>query len=275
MNAMRVALVIAAIAMAAQVAAGAEEPARPLSVSIVKTEGTVDVKAAEGVDWRTAEVGEVLAEGAELFTGSRSMVELAFEDSSVAVVRSLSHVRIDQALRSTAAAEVQLDINIGEVGVETKETDLKTDFKVRTPDFTVSIRGSKLDAVWAYEVGSAAAMRVHTADVLEHERLRRTAVLGPGEETDSDFTPPVVRALEGRRVILLPAGITGAERRFSRLMAFPTDTIPTDLIGGFGRPASRHPFKPVPPARGLPLSGALMPLLLLPDIQPTPPPPPR
>ena len=76
---------------------------------------------------------------------------------------------IDKALREKAEAKTAVattvTVDIGEIGVEVvevKEASVKTDFKVRTPDFTISIRGSHLDHVWAYEIGSAAAMRVHT-----------------------------------------------------------------------------------------------------------------
>jgi len=272
MNVKRLLTGLTLLAAASWLTATAAEPptGESFSATVIKVEGSADVKLPGADDWRPAAEGDALPEGSEVFTGNRSLVELAFADSSVVVVQSLTHLRIDRALREKATVRTDLDVRIGEVGVEVKETGVKTDFKVRTPDFTVSIRGSQLDAVWVYEIGSAAAMRVHTADVLDNLRPWRRMAIGPGEQTDSSLTAPVVRTLQGRRVLILPGGITFGERSFSNTLLFASDTIPTDLSGPGGRPANFKPPKPPSP----PPPPSLPQLPLLPPPQPTPPPPP-
>jgi len=257
---------------ASAIAEEASGTPQPFAATVQKIEGTVDAKLPEAAEWHEAKQGESLPEGSEIFTGNNSFAEISFEDSSTITIQSLTHVKIDKALREKAEAETKVattvTVDIGEVGVEVKETSVKTDFKVRTPDFTISIRGSQLDAVWVHEIGSAAAMRIHTADVFDNQRPDQSIAISPGEATDSSLTQPLVLGLGGRRISLLPGGVTLGERNFKSNMLFASDTIPTDLSGRGGRPA-KPPFQPPGPnVPSLP-PAALLPLI--PDPDPLPP----
>ena len=103
MTTRRLAVVVTAVVLVGfAVIAHAEDAARPLEARIQKVEGTADVKIPDAQDWQPAARDQVLPDGSEIFTGAESHVEIAFEDSSVVVVQSLSHVKIDRTLRSQA-----------------------------------------------------------------------------------------------------------------------------------------------------------------------------
>jgi len=139
-------LMLAAASILTAVACPAASAAQDerLTVAIETLEGNVEVRRAQEDEWQDASVGMTLAEGATISTGPLSTAGLAFSDNSIVIVKSLSEIIVDRFVKTSEAVETRLRVKMGTVRCKVFHGELRSDFKVTTPNMTASVRGTDI-----------------------------------------------------------------------------------------------------------------------------------
>jgi ferric-dicitrate binding protein FerR (iron transport regulator) len=104
--------------------------------------GTVEIKAPGASEWVPARPGTVLAKDASISTGFRSTALVVLGNSTL-TVRPLTRLRLDELAEAQGREQVSLNLQTGRVRAEvTPPSGGKTDFTVRSPSATASVRGT-------------------------------------------------------------------------------------------------------------------------------------
>jgi hypothetical protein len=107
--------------------------------------GTVEVKASGAAAWTTAQIGERLEKETMISTGFKSTAIITLGNSTL-TMRPLTRLSFDE-LRNTQGQElVDLYLQTGRVRADVSPpTGGKTDFTVRSPVATASVRGTSFE----------------------------------------------------------------------------------------------------------------------------------
>ncbi len=120
------------------------EGADNFSAKITALEGEVTVKTAESGPWAKASVNTELNEGAYLMTAFESSCSLEFKDGSKMSVRELSKIQVNKFSSELKKVETEVTLYNGNLRATVhKDVNVKTDFKVKTPVSTISVRGTE------------------------------------------------------------------------------------------------------------------------------------
>lgn len=118
--------------------------AQNVSAKIIIMEGDVTVKVDDKSDWTKASLNQELKEGAYVMTAFESMCELEFMDRSKMKVKELSKIQINKFSTEAKKVDTQVTLYNGTVRAAVhKEVDKNTQFQVKTPVSTISVRGTE------------------------------------------------------------------------------------------------------------------------------------
>jgi len=118
--------------------------AQNVSAKITLIEGEVTVKADDKAEWTKASVGQELKEGAYVMTAFESVCELEMMDKSKMKVKELSKIQINKFSTESNKVDTQVTLYNGTVRAAVhKEVDKNTQFQVKTPVSTISVRGTE------------------------------------------------------------------------------------------------------------------------------------
>jgi hypothetical protein len=107
--------------------------------------GTVELKPNDQADWIPAKTGDAIAVSAIISTGFKSAAVIAVGNSTL-LVRPLTRLSLSELLSRNETETVELNLRTGRVRVEvTPPAGGKTDFTVRAPTATASVRGTVFD----------------------------------------------------------------------------------------------------------------------------------
>jgi hypothetical protein len=174
---------------------------------VVETSGTVEIKAPGASEWKAAEAGQALDRAALFSTGFRSTALIRIGNSSV-MVRPLTRLSLEEIIVRQGEERVTLGLRAGRVRADVKPpAGGRTDFSVRAPMVTASVRGTVFDfdgTRLAVEEG-----RVH----LGGESVTG-AYIGMGHSTAADTetgkTAAVIETIKEELSPALPAGVDAA-----------------------------------------------------------------
>jgi hypothetical protein len=104
--------------------------------------GTVEIREASSTAWKTARAGDKLVRSTIISTGFKSGAVLAIGNSTL-TVRPLTRLSIEELTQLEGNETVGLSLQAGRVRAEVKPPESgKTDFSVRAPTVTASVRGT-------------------------------------------------------------------------------------------------------------------------------------
>jgi hypothetical protein len=107
--------------------------------------GTVETKAANVSAWARAAQGDRIEKNTIISTGFKSTVVIALGNSTI-TVRPLTRLSLEEIARNGNDEQVHLSLQTGRVRAEvTPPAGGKTDFTVRSPSATASVRGTSFD----------------------------------------------------------------------------------------------------------------------------------
>lgn len=111
--------------------------------TLVEVDGDVSLKRAGAEDYDFADGGEELRLGDFLSTDVDSEALLSFPNGAEVRVFELSQIRINEMFLSPDGSKLQVYLRTGTVEtVAPPETLIRSDFSIKTPAATASIRGS-------------------------------------------------------------------------------------------------------------------------------------
>ncbi len=128
-----------------------------LEAKVVSVTGKVEQQ--RGSSWIAVKQGDTLQKGAVISTGFNSSAVLSVSDSTI-TVGALTRMTIEQLASNAYKDDTQVFIDSGKISADVKHTeDRRSDFKVRSPVATASVRGTQIgmDAGGAFFVSDGMA----------------------------------------------------------------------------------------------------------------------
>lgn len=196
------------------------------SIGTVKSlSGKVELQRPGGA-WAAAKVGDAIVKGMVVSVGFKSAAVISTADATI-TVKALTRLTIEDIVKTQGGTKTDLYLSAGRVKTEVKpEAGMKSDFKVKSPTATASVRGTGFDFD-----GTNLAVR-HGLVMLSSSKGRSRSV-GAGYAafvaSNNDVPIPVLGSSGG--IALLAATY---EREHSG-----------GGIAGLGKPVSRQPGPPV------------------------------
>jgi hypothetical protein len=107
--------------------------------------GTVELKGPGDAGWRAAQTGEQLTKDTMISTGFKSSALIALGNSTL-LVRPLTRLSLEEIQNIGGDESASLYLETGRVRADVNPpSGGKTDFTVRTPTATASVRGTSFD----------------------------------------------------------------------------------------------------------------------------------
>ena len=128
-------------------------------VRLLNVTGDVSIRNASGA-WQEATTATDIMQGSEISTGPGSTITMQFEDGSTMVLSELTQIKIDTVLNKNDRLKAQMILKLGELKAKANPLKtLSTDFSVKTPTATTSVRGTIFSVAYN-EKNKAAVVRV-------------------------------------------------------------------------------------------------------------------
>ena len=158
--------------------------------------------------------GEQISEEDRIYTGLESAVVLIFGEDSRVVVRELSDAKISSFRVSGDSLQTRLMLKAGDMSADLIHgTELKSDFAIRTPTATCSVRGSGIDV---NVVGGSTRMRQRqgTAFFMPSRGTGSNTSIGDQTHTDGETTE-TTQDIQRKGAVTagLPFGATDREQK--------------------------------------------------------------
>ena len=127
-------------------AAATQPTGDPGSARVLRTTGRVSVSIPDAQGnfgaWREARADDLLPQGTRIRTRTRAHVLLQFGDDTIVVIERATLASIDQFVKSTDTAAIQLGLGHGSIRGGVSERTLRSDLTIDTPTATLSKRGT-------------------------------------------------------------------------------------------------------------------------------------
>jgi ferric-dicitrate binding protein FerR (iron transport regulator) len=115
---------------------------KPVTAVIRELSGTVEVKVSGSSVWRPASKNMSLAQDTVISTGLKSTALISLGNSTL-TVRPLTRLNLEEIFQSQSSEQIGLRLQTGRVRAEVHPpTGGKTNFAVRSPSATASVRGT-------------------------------------------------------------------------------------------------------------------------------------
>jgi ferric-dicitrate binding protein FerR (iron transport regulator) len=139
-------MVVSALALCWVLFFGQNLAAQEEAEAVVReVRGTVEIKAPGAAAWVKAAVGDRIGKNALVSTGFQSGAILAVGGSLIAL-RPLTRLSLEEIVRNRGGERVELRLQAGRMRAEVRPpAGGKTDFTVRSPMATASVRGTAFE----------------------------------------------------------------------------------------------------------------------------------
>lgn len=122
-------------------------PVEERTVTVLEVIAGVDVRRVPA-DWEECRAGMVLTEGHEVSCDPDGQVVLAFSDNSTVVVHPMTQIKIAAFAQKGGVVETEILLKFGELAAKVNKTEtIRSDFKVRSPTATASVRGTSIRSI--------------------------------------------------------------------------------------------------------------------------------
>jgi hypothetical protein len=189
--------------------------------------GTVEVKAPGQTEWTTATPGQVLERAAMISTRFKSSAIIVIGNSTLQV-RPLTRLSLEELISAENAEQIDVSLVTGRVRAEVNPpAGGKTDFTVRSPSATASVRGT----VFEFD---GRRLSVAEGRVYVSGSSQVGTYVSAGHKANADVqTGKILGAAENAREELIPAAPAGTNSGASE-QAVPAIQAPSTLDVGIG-----------------------------------------
>ena len=173
-------------------AAGQDQaaPGEKVAATVKTVEGTVETRPSVGQPWAAVQVGQQLAEGADLRTGFRARCVLDLSGSLVQV-DPLTVVRIGELRKDGDTVHTRLVLKQGNTQADVEKGRIKSDFAIVTPSATLSVRGTRGIRAGHFQGLGGNFQLLQSGSILLTGPLGQTTPLAPGQQTNGPGTSPM------------------------------------------------------------------------------------
>jgi hypothetical protein len=194
-----------------------------LQAIIREISGTVEIKAANAAVWSPASRGQAISRDTLISTGFKSSALIAIGNSTLSV-RPLTSLSLEELTAAEDGEKVALNLRTGRVRADVKPPATgRTDFTVRSPSSTASVRGTSFDF-------NGIDIRVDEGRVHFTGGDRSGTYVGAGHQARTDIeTGRVATAGETAKEELAPSVPAGVES----IQDFTLPALAGDIDAGF------------------------------------------
>jgi hypothetical protein len=119
--------------------------AQNMEARLLELSGTVELKEASASGWRTAAADELIKKDTVISTGFKSTALIVMGNSRL-TVRPLTRLSLEELIQRDGGEEIALYLRSGRVRADvTPPVGGKTDFTIRSPVATASVRGTSFE----------------------------------------------------------------------------------------------------------------------------------
>jgi len=129
-------------AAAMSAAAGTAQPASAMPIIVRGVKGKVSWRLTPEATLQAAKVGDVLREGAEVFTGVGSAIELQVGSGQVFTFDRLGKFIVKAAAVSGGKETTTVQVPYGRVQFNVSSATVANDVKIQAPDATLAVKGT-------------------------------------------------------------------------------------------------------------------------------------
>lgn len=125
--------------------------------------------------WKEAKPGTALEVDAEIQTGPRARLTIAFPNGSTLVLNALTRIVLDKYSVGAFGSQVIMNLQGGTITANIaryKTPDQRNYFQVRTPTVVAGVRGTIEEISYSPDRGTQVRMIEHGADVVDRHRAR-------------------------------------------------------------------------------------------------------
>ncbi len=183
-----------------------------LAVAVKSVSGSAEVREKSDKAWRAVKVKDVYHEGAEIRTGYKGKVELAFEDNSYIVINRVSYFKVDKFRRSGNKVITRNHLAYGKIQAGVEKGPAFSDYKISTSLGTLGVNGTR-DIYLYVDPGSGQGIICLSQEGSIGWNTGRGSDchVNPGGCTDQKGTAQYKTKGQVNNVGLVPIGSTGAE----------------------------------------------------------------
>jgi hypothetical protein len=184
--------------------------------------GTVEIQEPGSAAWTPAAAGMSIGKGTVISTGFKSTALISLENSSL-TIRPLTRLTLEEIVQRGNNEEISLYLRSGRVRAEvTPPAGGNTDFRIRSPTATASVRGTAFEYEPPY-------LTVEDGQVQYTSESGETANVNQGEksyidEKENRVVPPFETATALITPILPELSSTGSNSTSSPVMP-PQDNV--------------------------------------------------
>jgi hypothetical protein len=136
--------------------------------------------------WLPLEKNQILKQGDEISCDPDGKALLAFADNSTFTVSNTTQLKIASFFTDGGVVRTEILLKMGEVAAQVNHAEAtKSDFKIKTPTFVCSVRGTKFSVF--YDPGGGASVESTTEGVVEVDPVKPglpTMNVGAGKEVE-------------------------------------------------------------------------------------------
>ena len=232
--------------------------------TVVSAKGKAEV--LKGSDWQTLSAGATVSKGDVIQTGFKSEVILKIKESTV-TVESLSRLTVEQLAEKSSQDSTRLFLDTGSLKSDVKKSEnRRTDFTVRSPVATASVRGTIFAvetkfgttdvttheggvAFWKNPVGTKAELTSESEDAAE------------GTPSGTGMSPQDIAPSSPRGAVTVAAGQTAAVAFATAAVAAPQQRAAENaaVTGAATNRAAQNEFMQMGAASAAPVAAEPMP----------------
>lgn len=155
-----------------------------LEALVLETDGTVEIRVTSDDEWQPLEEQTVVPVGATISTGFDSSAVVEVGPDAQLNIDSLSRLTIEELIEREGVVESDLELSVGRVRGEVRRTeDRQTDFEVRSPTATASVRGTSFEF-------DGVNLSVSEGQVEISNRFNERSSVSQGERSSADEDNP-------------------------------------------------------------------------------------
>lgn len=182
---------IAALILSAAPLCAPEAAAQAFSAKTTAVEGDVTCKGDGDSGWKPVTVGMELKEGVYIMTAFESSCTLEFQDKSVLSVKELSKIQISKFALQAKSVNANVSLFNGKVKATVhRDIDTKTEFQVKTPVSTISVRGTEEEVYYSPGFGVEVQNIYGLVEVTNHIGQRQMLAKGDNTEVPKENKAP-------------------------------------------------------------------------------------
>jgi hypothetical protein len=172
---------------------------KPLEALVIEVRGSVRWRAVEDDPFKTLELNDIVAPGAEIRTALRSGAKLRIGHNATVDIHSVSRIVIPEMIQQGDTLRTRAVVRRGRADFKVDKVGLVNDFQVITPSTTLAVRGTWFAVAHGGLLGTTIEMfdpgEISSAEIRYFARMQRSFTVNAGQRSNERSPDPVANGI--------------------------------------------------------------------------------